>query len=189
MTASLSNWNIPFRNDSGEEVPPFAVLRVTGLTTIGGRTVVTIGKPNTYGSQYSHFVNGPITVPADGYGTCTNDFPAMVSANGTATVGQLWGPRSGSWELESSTPGFIALGDGVFNRDPFVSFYGKFDSTVAQGNTGTVSIWYGAGSGTDGSDTTINMSSVLAVGNSFTTSDFVNCYRMNGTWEAYARKC
>lgn len=184
---SLNRWTIPFKNDSAESVPPFGVMRVTGIETIGGRPIVKIGKPNTYGSQYSHYVNGPIEVAAGAYGTCTNEFPALAATNGTASGGQLWGPRDDSWELEPQTGGFITVdlfgsGVAIVNRFPLLAFEGQYDADTAQGASGTVSIYW------QGSDTGENMTSVLAVSQDFVTTDKINVSWLNQRWEAYCRE-
>lgn len=184
---SLNNWEIPFKNDSGETVPPFACMRVKGIETLGDRSIVTIGKPNTYGSQFSHYLNGPIEVANGKYGSCTNVFPAIAkSGTGTLTNGTLWGPRSGVWTVEVKTGGFIVVGQhssglAIVDRFPMLAFTGKFDSNVSQGGTGTVSIYW------QGVDTGANMTGVYAVSQAFTTSDEVNVSRMNERWEAYCR--
>lgn len=183
------SWPLAFRNDSGEAIPQYAIMRVTGMVTVNSRSILTVAKPNTFGSQYSHVVNGFVEVASGAYGSCTANFPAKIKYNGTPAAGEVWGPRSGSWSLEDNTGGFVCLGNGIFVPAPYLSGYGKFDSSVTQGATGTVSVWWGADNGTDGSDTGQNLSGVLAVGNSFTTSDFVNFYWDNGVWSAYARKC
>jgi hypothetical protein len=50
---------LAFRNDSGETIPPFAVLRITGVVTIAGRAVLTVSKPNADGGTF-YAVNGAV---------------------------------------------------------------------------------------------------------------------------------
>lgn len=185
----MNRWNIPFKNGSGEEIPPFAVMRITGIEIFDGRSVVMVDKPNTYGSQYLHYINGPIAVADGKCSTCTNAFPALAKYNtgSSPTVGKLWGPRNGSWELQEETGGFIVIGVSattglaVVGQSPMLAFTGRFDSDVSQGSTATVSVYW------QGVDTGENISGVYAISGDFTTSDDVNASLLNERWEAYCR--
>lgn len=190
---SLSKWEIPFRNDSGETIPAFGVIRVTGATEIeaefgANHFVVTADKSNTYGSQYTHYLNGPVAVADGAYGTCTSVFPAMAKHDGTTspTLGKLFGPRDDSWVLNKETGGFIVLKElpndiVIVERMPMLAFTGRFDSSTSQGSTGTVSVYW------QGSDTTQNITGVYAVSGDFATTDDVNVSWLNERWEAYCR--
>lgn len=187
---SLNNWEIPFKNTSGETIPPFAVLRITGSQTIGGRAILEAQKPNTYGSQWSHYLNGPMEVENTKFGSCTNIFPALADfGTGSIAQGELWGPRNNSWLLQENTGGFRIIdaapdsGLAIVDRHPMMVFYGKFTGSVSKGSTGTVTVYWG------GSSTSQTISSVYAVSGAFTTSDYVNVYRINDRWEAYVREC
>lgn len=185
---SLNNWETTFKNDSGETIPPFACMRVKGVEALSGnRIAIKMGKPDTYGSQLSHYINGPIEVANGKYGSCTNVFPAIVKAgSGTLTNGTLWGPRSGGWTIEKETGGFVVVsehssGFAIVNRLPMLAFTGRFDADVAQGATGTVSVYW------HGSDTGQNITGVYAVSQAFVTTDDVNAMLLNERWEAYCR--
>lgn len=163
-------------------------MRVSGVSTQSdGSTLVAVGKPDAYGSQFSHYLNGPVQVPVNGTGSCTNIFPALAKAGtGTISTGAQWGPRSGGWTIEEKTGGFIIIGQhasgvAIVNRFPMLAFTGKFDSNTNQGSTGTVSIYW------QGTDTGQNMSNVYAISQDFLTTDEVNVSWMNERWEAYCR--
>ena len=181
---------IPFYNDSGSTIDPFSVFRVDGLHAVDGVQMLVAKQSNVYGSQYSHYINGPTSVANHALGACFGLFPCLAAVNGSPADGALVGPRSGSWKLELNTYGFKVIGEAnglyIVERDPMLTFVGKFDSSVSKGSTGTVSIYYGTSSLTD---TTVNMSNVRAVSRAFTTSDFVNCSLVYGEWQAYLRGC
>ena len=123
----------PVRNDSGEEVPPFACMRITGMfapfttgdgsfTTTGYANMgFTISKPNTFASQYSHLFNGPRPIAAGAVGQGVFGRVMAGRYTGTApTVGNQVGPINNSWLLSSTSFGFTVtdtlLGnEGVFN--------------------------------------------------------------------------
>lgn len=118
----------PVRNDSGEEVPAFACMRITGMFSpftssdgsfqrVGVANMgLTISKPNTYGSQYSHLFNGPrpIASGATGQGVFGRVMLGRYSGTGgtAPAAGTYLGPKNGSWDLWAGIPGFLAL-DGL----------------------------------------------------------------------------
>lgn len=165
---------VGFINASGESIPPGSILRATGFSRrINGQTVVTVGKPNTYGSQDMHFVsNWCAAAVADGkYGTCQDVSQPMLAAytasDGTPAFGNRWGPRNAGWNLRKSTLGWrvvglqtIATGDTPLNfavviREPMWWFRGQPTADIASGATGTVTIFY------NGSTTGVTMANVL----------------------------
>ena len=187
-TASSRNL---FYNDSGATILGGSLVRFDGTHDAGGIFVPVAKQPNTFGSQFNIYVTAEIDVPDGGIGFYHKDFPCLARVNGSPTAGALMGPRSGSWQLELNTYGFkiIDQADGglfLVERDPMLTFVGKFDSSVSKGATGTVSIYYGTSSLTD---TTENMTGVRAVSGAFTTSDFVNVSKINGEWQAFLRSC
>jgi hypothetical protein len=111
----------PVRNDSGEEIPAFACMRITGmfvpfnqLDGSGGIFRVgyanmgfTVSKPNTYGSQYSHLFNGPIPIAINSTGQGTFGNVMMGGYSGSVpSVGNQIGPINGSWMLNTTSIGF-----------------------------------------------------------------------------------
>lgn len=172
-----------FRNDSGEEIPAFACMRVTGAEVVStGRVALTVGKPNTFGAQYNHVFNGPLKVANGKYGLCTRSDGAAAlydSADGTPAFGESWGPRDATWKLKKNTGGFVV--EIVTNStqalasvkpQPFLMFKGQTDASHAKAATGTISIFYGTGVGTD---TTVNMTSVYNAFGNVATTKAVTC--------------
>ena len=94
---NANGW-VPFRNDSGEEVPPGAGVRVTGWETTEAGVSRAIGaKPNQYGSQFLMGINSPVAVPIAGKGMIQLGGSPMLavydSSGGSATAGERMGQR------------------------------------------------------------------------------------------------
>jgi len=140
-------YDIPVRNDSGEEIPPFAVLRPIGPVDLTDEWCMKVGKPNaTFAQRY--YVNGPAAIPIDGFGMATDaSYPAPVKReNATATYGDGWGVLSGSWELKRwHAGGFVmqaASGDtkGLFRQLEVIEVMATLDGALVYQGTATASI-------------------------------------------------
>jgi hypothetical protein len=115
MVGSISRlqqnaWS-PFQNVSGESIPAFAVMRVTGTAVINGMPAITCAKPNA--TSYNFYViNGPHDVQNGAYGQCTYGPSVVVRYNtGTSpTLDAEWGAVNGSWLLGSGGTGFRVVG-------------------------------------------------------------------------------
>jgi len=104
---------VSFRNDSGEEIPAFAAMRVTGVAMIDDQIVLTVNKPNS--STFETLINGPQAVAASG-----GDLPNVGSGykygilqakvESGRTLGETLKAKASSWELEDGTGPFIFLG-------------------------------------------------------------------------------
>lgn len=102
----------PFYNNSGEAIPPFAVMQVDNWKDdANDRAYFRVKKPDGAGRQF--IVNGPRQVASGGTGMGTRSPGAHASYNDAATpaVDQEWGPVSGSWLLSSSGTGYVITGD------------------------------------------------------------------------------
>jgi hypothetical protein len=143
-----------FRNESTETIPPFGVLRVTGVVVPEpGRVVLLADRPDTFGCQDRGMLNGAVPVASGQYGVCTRTGPAaglFEAADGVPVVGERWGPRPGGWRLRRHTGGFVIW--GVTNASaglalvqpwPMVSLLGKTDGLHGKNARATVSIWAG----------------------------------------------
>jgi hypothetical protein len=191
-----------FRNDSGEEIPAFGCVRITGMTTRGDRNLLTVSKPNTYGAQYSHRINGPLPVGIGAYGICCIG-PQVAAlydtADGSPIFGDRWGPRDATWKLKKNTGGFQILGNldtsngiCIVSPCPMLEFVGKTDAAVTKSSSVTVSIWTGA-SGAE-SDSGVNMTSVYSRYADVGTGKWVRCaINLQGTmataWELIDAEC
>ena len=143
-----------YRNTASQPVPPYGVLRVSGVEWVSpGRVRLVAGQFDRFGCQYDAVVNGPVWVPAGGVGEAHSASPCAVlydKGDGTPVAGERWGPRAGGWSLRRQTGGFAVL--GVTNPDeglvlvqpaPMLSLIGKVDGAHNRGTTATVSIYAG----------------------------------------------
>lgn len=191
---------LTFRNDAGEPIPAFGIVRITGLAVLEpGRVVLTAGKPNTYGCQWQCMVNGPTPVDTGKYGVCSRGpFVAALydTADSPPVAGERWGPRESTWKLRRNTGGFVVVGvtkssAGLVLVQPaaMLSFVGKTDAAHNKGATGTISIYAGTlGSETD---TGVNMTGVYNRFANVASSKWARC-EWNGPaadWELVAAEC
>lgn len=111
------HYSIPFRNDSGETIPAFAVMRpkihADGGTQIidrEGRWCVSVIKPDTKFSR-RYLINGPTAVPSNGYGLAADgSYPVLaLRENETVECGDGWGVQPNSWKLKRYSPGGFTI--------------------------------------------------------------------------------
>jgi hypothetical protein len=128
----------PVRNAASTAVPPYGLMRITG---VGDDGIATVDQPNA-NSQQGLFVNGPVAIPVatvgnddTGKGQGHFTWPAPISyqidaSNEAAPAnGDIMGSESGSWHLHADQTGFIVLGGAgttmlgmtVVNAMPHVS--------------------------------------------------------------------
>lgn len=163
-----SAFPVPFYNQSGEIIPAYAVMRVTGVSVMGSVPIITVAKPSST-FQRLYLVNGPLPVSGasnqePNFGTWAEGaaFVLYDDAN-TPAYGEEWGPSNGSWKIKKYRYGFHILGgatggdtDLVGCRQAIVNeFYGQTDGAHNKGSTGTISIFDG-----NNVDTTDNLTSV-----------------------------
>lgn len=134
---------IPFRNESGETIPPFSVMRITGVDTANGSHVYTVAKPNATFHRF-YLINNHLAVGDGKHGTGNDGRYSGAAVNWTAAGG--YGASPGSWELEKDRPGFqlleSPLSAGVYKvnqQAPFV-LMATVDSTIAASSSGNVTI-------------------------------------------------
>lgn len=199
------NWT-PFKNTTGSEIPAYAVMKLTAYGEVFGDSYLEMGANTTYGSQWSHFVNDGIPVPANGYGLCCLPAGTPVAAlydssDGSIAVGDRVGPRSGAYKLRKNTGGFRVVGTTMRTIDassstilviqqPMLHFVGKTDSTHAKSATGTISIYSGTTLGSE-SDTTVNMTGVYNRFAAIGSGKWVKCAwnEYGDNWELVAAEC
>lgn len=100
----------PCRNDAGEQIPPFPVLRSLGQVEPGAWTLK-VGKPDEDSGKNVLF-GGPTRVEPNDPGLYTRTFPAQARfevADGTPAVGDTVGPKAGSWRLSILQTGFVVV--------------------------------------------------------------------------------
>lgn len=168
-----------FKNESSEQIPPYGVMRVTGfdVTTDPEYPRLLVNKPNTYGAQYSHAINGDLCVEAGQIGECTLGGISAAKyddGDGLPVFNQMWGPRDATWKLKKNTPGFRVLAIAnltrklvLVQREPFLRFSGKTNGTIGNKTLGTASIYYrnGSSSAPYYTDTTVDTPSLSVLNN------------------------
>ena len=101
---------IPFTNVSGETIPAFAAMAITGLVYENGIAFLQCDKPSTtFLREYA--VNNMFDVPGGLRGTCfrAGDLRVLYDS-GTPANGEGWGPKPGQWSLSRGYPGFAIQG-------------------------------------------------------------------------------
>lgn len=110
-------WPHTFRNDAEEAIPPFAILRITGVVEVKEQTIYLAKKPNaTEGSLYG--VNGPIAVQPKKYGAMAFDGPldvARKTSDGPVANLDKIGSKAGEWlartEKQGGREDFLVVGE------------------------------------------------------------------------------
>lgn len=101
---------VPVKNDSGETIPAFAAMRITGQDS--DSKSFTVDKPDT-DSQVNVLFNGPCEIPSGLEGVGTHDMPATAryeQADGTPVAGQEWGVEADGWKLRRVKGGYLIAG-------------------------------------------------------------------------------
>lgn len=107
-SASQVSW-APFKNDSGETIPAWGVIRSADATSDSNEeSYISAEKPN--GTDAKHYINGPFDVAAGEYGSCATTYPVWALVSAEVSPGDSIGPADGSWKLELSGSGFVVVG-------------------------------------------------------------------------------
>lgn len=109
---------LPFQNVGQIDIPPFALMMVTGCATVNKNNVLKVKQPD--GATSNIFVvNWGMTVSKNDFGQCTMDWPMEVahdSSGGTSgpiygpAFGDSWGPVANQWTLTKGNGGFEVMG-------------------------------------------------------------------------------
>ena len=179
---ATARW-MDFNNVSGEEIPAFAVMKITGLDSeSNGR--LTADQYDQFGAVYATAINGEHAVADTKNGKCTFSFPVwvMYDTGDTPALGESWGPVSGEWDARLRGIGFTVIGGAVdgrvlVDRNHDLSFFGELDSgTIAQDATGTVSVhYYVTGTWTEETDSNHNVTCRNVSDTSITAGLRVGC--------------
>lgn len=105
------------KNVSGEAIPPFACMQVTGTEDADGITYVKVTQPDSLDGQY--LFNGESEIETSGFGMSFPWGVVKMLTDGTITAGGIYGPTVDEWTIEESAGGpFVVYGadntaDGV----------------------------------------------------------------------------
>ncbi len=155
---------VTFKNTASETIPAYGVMRITGTDERAGRTVYNVAKPNTT-FQRLYLVNGPVDVPASGYGDGTFDITyALCSSAASPLLAESWGAKHDEWKLFQYRPGFFMLGNYQGTGDAqraIVRPYevqrirGTLDATLSQGSSASFNVYFRDGN--TWTDSTMNV--------------------------------
>jgi hypothetical protein len=111
-------------NDSGDTIPPFGCVMMTGWALppdISDPTesspYMLVDQPDGSVSPEHHYFNGPVAIPPDCYGAVARpnrNVPLLVALSGSQNDPndvpyRMVGPSSGSWQAARDTPGFAMV--------------------------------------------------------------------------------
>lgn len=102
-----------FHNDSGEVIPAYACMQVTGTEEIGGQNYLVVDKPaDTDGTAGGFIFNGPFPVADDDEGKYqAAQVVRGFKDSGTVTGGDKWSPVVDEWYIAQVDGGpFICCG-------------------------------------------------------------------------------
>jgi hypothetical protein len=134
----VSPHRVKVKNVSGEVIPAFACMRITGVEEVAGQTCITVEKPTATDGSFlfnSHF---EIAVPAgseQGVGWAFRHGVVTMLGDEPTEPGALFGPIVGSWEIEEGGDKFEVFGRHDFSERALV---GRF----AGGGTATHTMWF-----------------------------------------------
>ena len=97
---------LPYRNDSGEIVPPYALVRISGVAVVNGQTMQIGEKPAAVSCEFVYGFNDGASVAVDGIGLLTFDSPAVAKVNtgATTTNNSRWSATTGQWYINLTPP-------------------------------------------------------------------------------------
>jgi hypothetical protein len=141
-----------FKNNSGETIPAYAILRLTGMNTINGLTYLTADKPNA--SETAYAVNGPNQVPSGKYGQCVlSGICVFAYDTGSPAFNDSYSAKNAQWTANKTGSLIKCLGIvdstnkfalGIIGQDGGTSTtLGILDEDLTYGGTATVSVWEG----------------------------------------------
>jgi hypothetical protein len=130
---------VKYINSSGETIPPYGVLRVTGTTSRNGEPFFTVAKP-TAAKQKFYPINGAASVAAGAVGECTFSQQAIAALGSAPSFGTELGPVNNSWTLSTSGTGFYYYGSKSNNRSLLL---GEVVQVASPTSTATTEVKWG----------------------------------------------
>lgn len=201
LETTLAGAPIKFTNDSGETIPAYACMQITGTEEQGGVNYLVADKPaDTDGTSGWYLFNGAREVETDGEGVAQSP-PVMrgYKNTGTITGGERWAPTSGQWYLTRDNAGiFIAAGadnvdDDVLRVMEIGGSGGRLYRFTMNENWGATTA--GAADSDilemDGTDTTIDddVLDPLSIFSSLTSGSSGICVHQDGKYYAIQAPC
>lgn len=139
---------VPFRNDSGETVPAYAVMKVVDQVDIGGTQYLTINKPDyTFQRRYLINTGSAVADTETGLGNWLDESALVLYDESEGDPnGEEWGAWPGQWTLKKERLGFTlfkksAAGIALGSQREIVSVFGKFYEELEQGGSADFKVW------------------------------------------------
>jgi hypothetical protein len=113
-------------NDSGETIPAYGCMQVTGSIEIGSQNYLVVDKPaDTDGASGWYLFNSAREIEIGGQGVAQNATVVRAFKNtGTVTAGDEWRPTVNQWYLTVGGGSFIAAGSDDVAANVFKVFTG-----------------------------------------------------------------
>ena len=106
------------RNDSGEEIPSYACMRITGTVEAGGQNYVKVDKPNTSAALY--VFNSQAAIEIGGYGVAqSGPVYRVYKSTGTVTLYDRWRPTASQWYMSKGAGQFAVVGEDDIETNCF----------------------------------------------------------------------
>ncbi len=134
----VSPHRVKVKNDSGEVIPAFACMRITGVEDIGEQTCIKVEKPTSTDGEFlfnSHFAIAVPTTGELGVGWAYRHGVVTMLGDEPTEPGAAFGPIVGSWEIEEGGDKFVVFGRHDFSERALV---GRFNGGSGGGHT----IWF-----------------------------------------------
>lgn len=112
------------RNDSGEEIPPFACMQTNGAIDAGGQNYIKVVKPvDATGAAGKYLFNSIAPIETGGYGiSYAGPLVRMLTDGSAVTCGDSWQPNVGAWAVEPGGSIFTAAGEDDIDTNVMRAF-------------------------------------------------------------------
>lgn len=108
------------KNTSGEEIPAYACLQVTGTEEVGGRTAIKVEKPDSTTGEY--LFNSQYAIATDSVGWAYRFGVVVMLGDGeTPTAANVqYSPVADEWFIEEGSGPFVVFGEHVDAEDGLI---------------------------------------------------------------------
>lgn len=167
------------RNDSGEEIPPFAIVQIDEPGTVekGGQNYITVKKPNS-SLPGGYLFNGIATIETDGFGVVHAGPVVRVLTDGsTVAVGDTLGPEDDQWHVKPGGDLVTAIGPDDIETDVVRAFAGLGSNGGGRIQYEILSLGSGTGAydGLISATVTVRCGPAGLIGQSVTVIDHSGC--------------
>lgn len=184
----------PFHNASGEAIPPFSVLKITGTSSRNGSKIYEVTKPDTT-FERRYLISGPYITAIGGYGSANDGRFVDIEVDYTSAA-KNYGASPGSWKLVYQRYGFELIDTPTSSKsyraihDPIDFVMGKATSSISAGSTGTMKIYVAPTTAGPWSDITVSHD-FLDGGTAIASGDQLFCrwFGVSFGWRVVGANC